>query len=59
MYFSGKRPLMVRATLPPAASIGEGVTVKLSAESSPNLLQEVSTSALPIAKEKKSLLCME
>ena len=37
MYFTGKLPLMVAGTCPPNVSSGLGSTVKLSADSFPNL----------------------
>ena len=41
MYFSGNCPSIVAGTFPPRVSSGLGVTVKLSAESLPNLEHEV------------------
>jgi hypothetical protein len=39
MYFSGKTPFTVRGTLPASVSNGVGVTLKLSADKLPNLLE--------------------
>ncbi|MBQ5880930.1 MAG: hypothetical protein IIW61_04905 [Bacteroidaceae bacterium] len=47
---------MVTGTCPATASRGEGVTVKLSAESSPSLLQELSATVAASAAVRKNLL---
>ena len=50
---------MVTGTLLLTSSSGEGVTVKLSAESSPSLLHEESTSPEASATNKNDLVCIK
>jgi hypothetical protein len=53
MYFSGNLPSIVAGTLPATTSNGVGVTVKLSADNSPNFLHDVNAATAAKDKIKK------